>query len=79
MTPVDLLLIEGFKRNAHPKLVVFRRANGKPLLAPEDPMIMGVASDGPVPEVSVPVIDLDRVDRVADFVLGCCGLEVRRR
>jgi molybdopterin-guanine dinucleotide biosynthesis protein B len=74
MTPVDLLLIEGFKRHAHPKVEVFRRANGKPLLAPDDPMVRAVASDGPVPEVSVPVIALDRPDLVADFILGCCGI-----
>jgi molybdopterin-guanine dinucleotide biosynthesis protein B len=74
MSPVDLLLIEGFKHHAHPKLEVFRRANGKPLLAPEDPMVLGVASDGPVPEVGIPVIDLDRPDLVADFIVAACGL-----
>lgn len=77
MTPVDLLLIEGFKHHAHPKVEVFRRANGKPLLAPGDPMVRAVASDGPVPEVSVPVMDLDRPDLVADFILGCCGIRGR--
>jgi len=74
MTPVDLLLIEGFKRAPHPKIEVFRRANGKPLLAPGDPSVLAVASDGPVPEVAVPVLDLDRVDLVADFILSASGL-----
>ncbi|WP_207476627.1 molybdopterin-guanine dinucleotide biosynthesis protein B [Arenibaculum pallidiluteum] len=75
MTPVDLLLVEGFKRGSHPKIEVFRRANGKALLALNDPSILAVASDGPVPEVAVPVLDLDRVDSVADFILAAAGLD----
>ena len=73
MTPVDLLLVEGFKRDSHDKLEVFRRANGKPLLAPEDRHVVAVASDGPVPEVTRPVIDLNDVPAVARFVLRHIG------
>ncbi|HVG82745.1 MAG TPA: molybdopterin-guanine dinucleotide biosynthesis protein B, partial [Methylomirabilota bacterium] len=50
MTPVDLLLIEGFKREGHGKLEVWRAATGKPLIAREDRSILAVASDGPVPD-----------------------------
>ena len=55
MTPVDLLLIEGFKREAHEKLEVYRQANGKPLLHPEDPRIVAVAGDVPLPGIGLPV------------------------
>ena len=48
LSPVDLVLVEGFKRGAHRKIEVHRVANGKPLLHPEDPTIVAVASDGPV-------------------------------
>lgn len=74
MSPVDLLLIEGFKRHRHAKLEVFRRQVGKPLLAAEDSSVVAVASDGPVPEVSVPVLNLDSVPVIADFILDFCAL-----
>ena len=78
MTPVDLLLIEGFKRESHPKLEVYRRANGKPLLHPEDPHIVAVASDGPLPDVTLPVLALDDIRAIANFILDYCGLTARR-
>ncbi len=74
MTPVDLLLIEGFKHHAHDKLEVFRREVGKPLLCAADPRIVAVASDGAVPEAGVPVIDLDDTRAIADFIAAHCGL-----
>ena len=77
MTDVDLLLIEGFKREGHDKLEVWRAATGKPLLAGEDRSIVAVASDGPVPGLPVPVLDLDAVPAIADFILDRCGLAAR--
>ncbi|NYZ17405.1 molybdopterin-guanine dinucleotide biosynthesis protein B [Azospirillum sp. RWY-5-1] len=77
MTPVDLLLIEGFKRHDHRKLEVWRAAVGKPLIAPEEPSIVAVASDGPVPGTALPVLPLDDVEAVADFVMRECGLTGR--
>jgi molybdopterin-guanine dinucleotide biosynthesis protein B len=74
MTPVDLLIIEGFKRHAHDKLEVYRRAVGKPLLCTEDARIVAVASDGPVPDARVPVIALDDTRAIADFIVAHCGL-----
>jgi len=74
MTPVDLLLIEGFKNHAHDKLEVFRRGVGKPLLCVADPRVVAVASDGAVPEARVPVIDLDDTRAIADFIVAHCGL-----
>jgi molybdopterin-guanine dinucleotide biosynthesis protein B len=74
MTPVDLLLIEGFKHHAHDKLEVFRREVGKPLLCVSDPRVVAVASDGAVPEARVPVIDLGDTRAIADFIVAHCGL-----
>jgi molybdopterin-guanine dinucleotide biosynthesis protein B len=73
MSTVDLLLIEGFKMHAHDKIEVFRRELGRPLLAPNDRRIVAVASDGDVPEVHVPVIDLNDTGLIADFVISHCG------
>jgi molybdopterin-guanine dinucleotide biosynthesis protein B len=74
MTPVDLLLIEGFKHHPHDKLEVYRRAVEKPLLCVSDPRVVAVASDGPVPEARVPVIGLDDTRAIADFIVAHCGL-----
>ncbi len=70
MTPVDLLLVEGFKRYGHPKIEVYRPAVGKPLLCHEDPHIMAVASDVPLPGLPVPRLNLNDVPAIADYVAG---------
>jgi molybdopterin-guanine dinucleotide biosynthesis adapter protein len=70
LSPVDLVLIEGYKREGHPKLEVFRAATGKPLLHPDDPAIIAVASDTPLPAAQIPVIDLDDIEAVADILLN---------
>jgi molybdopterin-guanine dinucleotide biosynthesis protein B len=77
MTPVDLLIIEGFKREPHDKLEVYRAANGKPLLHPEDPHIVAVASDVALPEARLPVLDLGDIRAIADFVVAHCRLPRR--
>jgi molybdopterin-guanine dinucleotide biosynthesis protein B len=77
MTPVDLLIIEGFKREPHPKIEVYREANGKPLLHPEDPYIVAVASDKALPGIVLPILPLDDIKVIADFVIGHCGLGSR--
>jgi molybdopterin-guanine dinucleotide biosynthesis protein B len=66
---VDLVVIEGFKRGPFPKLEVFRKENGKPLLHPEDPHVVALASDAPVPAAAVPVIDLNDINAIADVLL----------
>ena len=68
LSPVDLVLVEGFKRETHPKLEVFRAAVGKPMLHPDDPNIVAVASDGEV-AARVPVVSLDDIEAVADILL----------
>ena len=79
MTPVDLLLIEGFKREAHDKLEVHRPSLGKPLLCTEDPHIVALASDAPVPGLTVPRLDLGNTEAIADFIIAHCGLADRAR
>jgi molybdopterin-guanine dinucleotide biosynthesis protein B len=69
LAPVDLVIVEGFKHGAHPKLEVYRAALGKPLLHPDDPHIVAVASDAPVAAARVPVVALDDIEAVADLML----------
>jgi molybdopterin-guanine dinucleotide biosynthesis protein B len=69
LSPVDLVLVEGFKRDAFPKLEVHRIDNGKPLLYPDDPHIVAVASDKPLPQAKIPVIDLNDIEAVVDVLL----------
>lgn len=75
LEPVDLLLIEGFKRESHAKMEVFRHDHDQELLAPGDDNIVAVAGDGPIDGLSVPLIDLNDVSAVADFIVSYCELE----
>ena len=68
LSPCDLVLVEGFKRETHPKLEVFRVANGRPPLHPEDASIVAIASDREFPEASIPRVHLDDIGAVADLV-----------
>lgn len=69
MKPVDLVLIEGFKRNPHAKIEVHRDANAKPWLYPDDPSIGAIASDVPPPAGgTLPWVDLNDYEAVADLV-----------
>lgn len=74
MTPVDLVLIEGFKKEPHDKIEIFRAANDKPLLSAGDPTYVAILSDGAVPDTKLPVIDLNDVGAVADFIMAHCQL-----
>jgi molybdopterin-guanine dinucleotide biosynthesis adapter protein len=74
MAAVDLLLVEGFKSHRFAKLEVHRPSIGKPLLAGDDPSIVAVAADAPVPDAPVTVLDANRVAEVADFIVAHCGL-----
>ncbi|MBM3569490.1 MAG: molybdopterin-guanine dinucleotide biosynthesis protein B [Alphaproteobacteria bacterium] len=74
LAPVDLVLVEGYKRHAHDKLEIHRPSLGKPLLAPDDPRIVAVASDAPLPDLGRPQLALDDVGAIAEFVLRHTGL-----
>ena len=68
LSPVDLVIVEGFKRYAHPKLEVYRAAVGKPLLHPDDDCIVAIATDAPLKEAQVPVVMLDDVESIANIL-----------
>lgn len=68
LEPVDIILVEGWKREPHPKIEVFRAANQQSPLHPADRSIVAVASD--VPFYGITSIDLDDVDAVARCVLA---------
>lgn len=68
LSAVDLVIVEGFKRDPHPKIEVHRAANGKPLLHPDDPHIVAIATDaaGPFP---IPRHAIDDMAAIADRML----------
>ncbi len=74
VTPVDLLLIEGFKSHAHDKLEIHRTVLGKPPLWPDDPQIVAVAGDTAPAGLTLPWLDLEQPAAIADFILHRTGL-----
>jgi molybdopterin-guanine dinucleotide biosynthesis adapter protein len=68
LSPCDLVLIEGFKGERHPKLEVHRRATGKEPLQPADSRIVAIASDQRFPDARLPVVDVNDVEGIADLV-----------
>ncbi|WP_435258500.1 molybdopterin-guanine dinucleotide biosynthesis protein B [Thioclava sp. FR2] len=74
LAPVDLVLIEGYKTAAHPKVECHRAEAGRDLLAPTNPTIRAVASDSQHQGLSVPVLDLNDTSAIADFILREVGL-----
>jgi molybdopterin-guanine dinucleotide biosynthesis protein B len=68
LSRVDLVVVEGFKRHAHPKLEVYRAVVGKPLLHPDDDCIVAVATDAPLPQAQVPVLMLDDFAAIANML-----------
>jgi molybdopterin-guanine dinucleotide biosynthesis adapter protein len=69
MAPVDLLLVEGWKFHDHPKLEISRVAPDNEPLWPDDPYIVAVASDGPLGDIGRPVLPLDDIAGIADFIV----------
>jgi molybdopterin-guanine dinucleotide biosynthesis adapter protein len=69
VSPCDLILVEGFKTERHPKLEVFREAAGNPPLHAIDPHIVAIASDRPFADAGIPVVDLNDIATVANLVL----------
>ncbi len=73
LSPVDLILVEGYKRDSHAKVEAHRDATGQALIAPQDPTIKAVASDVPL-DIDRPVFDLNDTAAIADFILAETGL-----
>jgi molybdopterin-guanine dinucleotide biosynthesis protein B len=69
ISPVDLVIVEGYKREHHPKLEVHRAALGKPLIYPDDRNVVAIACDAPLPAARIPVLHLDEVDAIAEMML----------
>ncbi|SHF45852.1 molybdopterin guanine dinucleotide biosynthesis accessory protein MobB [Loktanella atrilutea] len=76
LDPVDLILVEGYKRDTHPKIEAHRAATGNPLIAPDDPSIRAVATDTPL-TLDRPQFHLDDTVAIADFILRQVGLPDR--
>jgi len=68
LSPVDLVIIEGFKRHSHPKLEVYRATVGKPLIYPQDDCVVAIASDAPLPQAQLPVLMLDDIEGIANVL-----------
>ena len=73
LNPVDLVLVEGYKRDAHPKVEAFRAEPNNPLIAPTDATVRAVATDTPV-QIDRPVFDLNDTKAIANFILQGVGL-----
>ena len=76
LSPVDLILIEGYRREGHPKIETFRSETGKGLLvlAENNPTIRAIASDSAHDGLALPVFDLNDTGAIADFIIGQVGL-----
>lgn len=74
LAPVDLVLIEGWKRDRHPKVEAWREATGRPPIAPGDATIRAVAAKGDPGIGDRPVLDLDDTASIADLITAEIGL-----
>ncbi|MEM9062386.1 MAG: molybdopterin-guanine dinucleotide biosynthesis protein B [Pseudomonadota bacterium] len=77
LAPVDLVIVEGYKRDEHRKIEAWRAETGQPLIAVDDPTVRAVASNDD-PATEKPVIGLDDIPAIADFILGDLGLSLRK-
>jgi molybdopterin-guanine dinucleotide biosynthesis protein B len=75
LAPCDIVLVEGYKREAHPMIEARRlETASRAPLAPGAANILAIAADHPVDDASVPVFGLDDVTAIADFVQDTVGL-----
>jgi molybdopterin-guanine dinucleotide biosynthesis protein MobB len=73
LSDVDLILVEGYKRDAHPKVETHRHETGNTLISPEDPSIRAIASDVSL-NCEKPLFDLNDTTAIADFILSDLGM-----
>jgi molybdopterin-guanine dinucleotide biosynthesis adapter protein len=69
MSPVDIVLLDGFRRSNYPKMEVVPAGQDHALLAPGDPMVLAITSNVPV-AADVPHLALSNIGALADFVLA---------
>lgn len=73
---IDLILVEGFKHEPFAKIELQRPGLGRPLLFPQDPHVVAVATDGALPRATgLPLLDINDPAAVCDFIIDYCGLE----
>jgi molybdopterin-guanine dinucleotide biosynthesis protein B len=70
LAPADIVLIEGFRHGAHPKIEIFRPGLGKPPLHPDDPMIVAVAAPELIEGLTLPWLPLNDAAAIAGFILA---------
>ena len=75
MSPCDIVLTEGYKRDKHPKIEVRRNGVDRPPLAEDDPSVVAIACDVEISGAPVPVLNVDDISGIADFILSHLGLE----
>lgn len=73
LSPVDLVLIEGYKRDAHPKVEAYRSETGAPLIGATDDTVRAIASNDTL-DVKQPLLPLDDAAAIADFILADLGM-----
>jgi molybdopterin-guanine dinucleotide biosynthesis adapter protein len=73
----DLVLVEGYKREGHAKLEVRRAGLDHPKLAGEDHTVVAIAADFAIADAPVPVLDMNDIAAVADFIVAHVKLEPR--
>ena len=82
MSPVDLVLVEGYKHHAHDKIEVHRPALGQPIIAPTEPSIIAIACDSPPADsngLGIDLLDLNDSTAIARYILSACGLDAHLR
>lgn len=65
---MDLVVVEGFKHEAYPKIEIHRPSLGNPLLHPDDPHMIAVVSDEPITS-TLPILDLNNPEQIVDFIM----------
>ncbi|MFZ2870516.1 molybdopterin-guanine dinucleotide biosynthesis protein B [Zavarzinia sp.] len=70
LAPVDVVIVEGFKRDPIPKIEVYRADVGKPLLQPDDPHVVAVAAPHAPAGITVPWLNLDDLGAIVDFLIA---------
>ncbi|MDE0699042.1 MAG: molybdopterin-guanine dinucleotide biosynthesis protein B [Boseongicola sp.] len=75
LAPVDLVLVEGYKRDLHPKIEAHRAETGNELIAADDRTIMAVASDCGAKATGRPAFHIDDTSAIADFIAHELGLQ----
>lgn len=74
LSPCDVVIVEGYKMENHPKIELRLAASDRPALAPNDPTIVAIASDEPLGGQSLPTFERNRVKDIADFIIKHLGL-----